>query len=223
MPPQNENKDGAENKQQEEMVSVPAGILADIQKRLLDAETAAANAEARAAGVESMLADSKGADALGEKKLREKKSFEPKFRTVRLRKYPMAGDSTQMGYVGGWTKKGAYQEVDRSGVAPVMVDYIDVIYLGHEKNAEGTLVAEKVRLLDLLNKGEQVAVKILKTVREDVAHDTGEEIHVTTWDPQHGLVDTGDTVDGFYKISEITYTVDIPGLGPTDVNGEFVN
>lgn len=223
MPPENtedKNKGGAQQ-QPDEMVSVPSSLLADIQKRLTDAETTAANAEARAAGVESMLADSKSADPLGEKKLREKKNFEPKFRTVRLRKYPIGGG--EPGFVIGWTKKGAYQEVDRSGVAPLVVDYIDVIFLGHEKNAEGKPVAEKVRLLDLLNKGEQTNVKILKTVRDDIAYETGEEIHVTTWDPQHGLVDTGETVDGYFKMSDITYTVDVPGFGPVEVNGDFVN
>jgi hypothetical protein len=230
MPNENENpagQIGSENPQAPAVkpteTVVPTSLLEDIQTRLNEAEIAVEQANARTAGLEEMLAASKGADALGEKKLREKKNYEPKFRTVRLRKFPIAGDITNPGYVIGWTKRGAYQEVDRTGVSPQVVDYIDIIFLGHEKTAEGKLQAEKVRLLDLLNKGEQVNVKILKTVREDIAYPTGEEIHVTSWDPQHGLVDTGETVDGFYKMSDITYTVDIPGTGAVEINGEFVN
>lgn len=206
-----------------EMVGVPLKVLTDLQEGLARAEQAAADAEARAAGVETLLANSSGADPLGEAKIREKKSFEPKFRSVRIRKYPIAGDVSNLGYVIGWDNRGAYQEVDRTGVAPVMVDYLNIFFLGNDRTEDGKLKAEKVRLLDLLNKGEQVNCKILKTAREDKVVPTGEEISVTSWDPQHGLIDTGEKVDGFFKQSEITYTIEIPGHGPVEIDGEFVN
>lgn len=207
----------------EQTVTVPLKMLTDIQEGLARAEQAAADAEARAAGVETLVANQAGADPLGEAKIREKKTFEPKFRTVRIRKYPMAGDVTNPGYVIGWTSRGAYQEVDRSGVSPQIVDYIDIFFLGNDRTEDGKLKAEKVKLLDLLNKSEQVNCKIIKTVREDKIHPTGEEISVTSWDPQHGLIDTGEKVDGFYKQSDITYTIAVPGNGEIEIDAEFVN
>lgn len=207
----------------EQTVTVPLKVLTDMQEGIARAEQAAEEANARAAGVETLMANQTGADPLGEAKIREKKSFEPKFRTVRIRKYPMAGDVTNPGYVIGWTSRGAYQEVDRSGVSPQIVDYMDIFFLGNDRTDDGKLKAEKVKLLDLLNKSEQVNCKIVKTVREDKVHPTGEEISVTSWDPQHGLIDTGEKVDGFFKQSDITYTIQVPGHGEVEIDAEFVN
>jgi hypothetical protein len=208
----------------EETVPVPLKTLEAMQKQMADMEIKLENEALARQGVEAILEEMKGADTTGEKKLREKKSFEPKFRTVRLRQYPIGGDETKLGYVVGWTNKGAYQEVDRSGVSPVIVDMIDIIFLGHERNKDGKLQAEKVKLLDLMNKGVQVHCKIIEKKVAPRQEPTGEEIDVTVFDPQHGLIATGDKVDGYTMFSDISYLVQIPGVAePVWVDGEFVN
>jgi hypothetical protein len=190
-----------------------------LQEQIADQDRKIADMEARNAGLEEMFA--KGATVSGEPVIREKKNFEPKFRTVRIRKYPVAGG--ELGYVIGWTNKGAYQEVDRSGVAPSIVDYIDILFLGHEKK-DGKLQAEKVKLLDLLNKGVQVHCKILKTDKEINKVPTGEEINVSVFDPQHGLVQSGDVIDGYVTFSEVKYTIQIPGVDePVIIDSTFCN
>ena len=205
-------------------VVVKQADLTEIMTKLGALEKANVDKDAQMAGLEAMLEESKGADVAASGKLRERKSFEPKFRTVRLRKYPMAGDFSKQGFVVGWTNRGAYQEVDRSGVTPQNVDMIEVIFLGHEKNPEtGKLQAEKIKLLDLLNKGEQVHCKVLSVERKDRKEPTGEEIDVTVWDPAHGLMATGDKIDGWVGYSDITYTVEIPGVGTAVIDGLYVN
>lgn len=219
-----EAKKPPEGEQEEEkVVSVPLKLLTELQEGLTRAEKTAADATARAAGVEDMFAANAGANTIGESKLREKKTFEPAFRTVRLRKYPIAGDLTDLGFVGGWTNRGAYQEVDRTGIAPQTVDYIDVIFLNHEKTEKGAIKAEKIKLLDLLNKGEQVYCKILETKREDKPTPTGEEIDVTVFDPQHGLVSTGEKIDGYVTFSSIQYKLNVPGIGEMWVDATYCN
>lgn len=159
-----------------------------------------------------------------EKGLREKKNYEPKFRTIRIRKFPIAGNVEDMGYVIGWTNRGAYHKVVQTGMGPREVDYIDVIFLGKERNTDGKLQAETIPLLDLLNKGEQVVCKIIKTEREDQKIPTGEELDVTTWDPQHGLVMTGDKIDGYVVQSDIKYTIQIPDIAePLVIDAKFCN
>lgn len=213
-----ENKD---KKPEEDVVEVPLSLLTKMQEQMAELERKVEEGEAKNAGIEELLA--KGVSAEGETKLREKKSFEPKFRTVRIRKYPKAG-GPELGYVIGWTNKGAYQEVDRSGVSPQIVDYIDVIFLGDEKTKEGKIKAEKIKLLDLFNFGVQVHCKIVNTKRNDEKIPTGEEIDVTVFDPQHGLVSTGDKIDGYVTMSDIQYTIQIPGVtGDVVVDGTFVN
>ncbi len=210
------------NESGDEIVQVPSKVLIDMQEKMAELERKQADSELKTAGLEELLA--KDASTEGEPKLRSKKDFSPKFRTVRLRKYPIAGDFTNLGYVIGWTNRGAYQEVDRTGVSPQIVDFIDIIFLGKEKNAEGKLQAEKVRLLDLINKGEQVHCKILKQTRKEVPVPTGEEIDVTVFDPQHGLVSTGEKVDGFITYSDIKLEVQIPGVAePITIDSSFVN
>lgn len=202
-------------------IEVDESVLIAMQKQMADTERKMADIEAKNAGLEELFA--KGANPEGEGKLREKKSFEPKFRTVRLRKYPVAG-GPETDFVVGWTNKGAYQEIDRSGITPQIVDYIDVIFLGQQKTKDGKIKAEKIRLLDLFNKGEQIHCKIIEMKRRDVKVPTGEEIDVTVFDPAHGIVSTGDKIDGYITQSEIQYTVKIPGVDANvEIDGEFVN
>lgn len=209
-----------ENKE-EETVPVPLSILTKMQEQMAEMERKIEEGELKNQGLQEMF--DKGASAEGEPKLREKKNFEPKFRTVRIRKHPMFGTS-ELGYIIGWTDKGAYQEVDRSGVSPQLVDYINVIYLGHEKSESGAIKAEKIKLLDLFNHGIQVHCKIVDVKKENKVVPTGEEIDVTVFDPQHGLMATGDKVDGFVTYSDIEYTIQIPGVtGTTKIDGLFVN
>lgn len=211
----------AAEKEKEGVVQVPQSVLTKLQEDMAAQEKKMADLEAKNAGLEQLFADS--ARAEGEPKLREKKNFEPKFRTVRLRKFPVAG-GPELDYVVGWTNKGAYQEVDRSGISPQIVDYIDIIFLGQQKPKDGKIKAEKVRLLDLMNRGVQVHCKILNTKKESKMVPTGEEINVTVFDPQHGLTQTGDTIDGFVTYSDIEYTVQIPGVAePVVIDGLFVN
>lgn len=220
--------DGNEEKKDvpEGKVLVDQTLLQSILEKQADLERQVAESDAKSAGLQEMFEKSQDAETTGDekKKLRTRKSFEPAFRTVRLRKYPMAGDVEKLGWVVGWTNRGAYQKVDRSGVAPVLVDYIDILFLGHERNAEGKLQAESVPLLDLLNKGEQIYCKIIDTKREPRIEPTGEEINVTVWDPQHGLVSTGDIIDGYVAFTDLTYTVAVPGIkDPVVIDGQFVN
>lgn len=208
----------------EKMVQISEATLKEFMAKMSTLETNDANREAEMEGLRQAVDSAGGADTVGVPKLREKKNFEPKFRTVRLRKFPIAGDEENMGIVSGWTSKGAYQLVDRTGERPVTVDYLDIIFLGHERDENGKLKAERVKLLDLLNAGEVVVCKILSMKKEEHKVPTGEEIDVTVWDPQHGLMATGDTVDGYVGMTDITYSLQIPGiLEPVEIDGQFVN
>ena len=212
----------ADEKKVKKTVEVPADTLLKMQEQMAAMEQKLADQDAKNAGIEEILA--KTAEAVTEPKLREKKNFEPKFRTVRLRKYPIGGDDTNLGYIVGWTNRGAYQVVDRSGVSPQTVDMLDVVFLGQEKNANGKVKAESIRLLDLFNKGQQVHCKILETKREEIKTPTGEEIDVTVFDPAHGLMATGDKIDGWVAYSEIKYKLQIPGVeGETWIDATFCN
>lgn len=205
----------------EDKVEVPLKVLTDLQEKMLRMEKDREEDKGKIASLEEIA---NAAEPVGEKKLREKKSFEPAFRTVRLRRYPIAGDVTDLGYVVGWSNRGAYQEVDRSGISPQFVDYIEVAFLGKERSKEGKLSYEKIRLLDLLNKGEQVHCKILERTTENVVVETGEEINVSIWDPQHGLVQTGDVIDGYTTHSEIRLKLQIPGVSePAWVDATYCN
>lgn len=205
-----------------ETVEVPLKTLAKMQEQMAELERKVEEVEGKNAGLEEAF--SKGASTEGEQKIREKKTFEPKFRTVRIRKYPVAGDVENMGYVVGWTNRGAYQVVDKSGVSPQVVDMIDIIYLGQERGADGKLKAEQVKLLDLMNRGVQVHCKIISNKKTNRAEPTGEEIDVSVYDPQHGLITTGEKIDGYVTYSDVTYTIQIPGVvGETEIDGMFVN
>ncbi len=204
-------------------VVVDQKTLAAVLAKQTETEKKMADMEARNAGLEAMVAEVQGADTTGGKKLRERKNFEPAFRTVGIKKYPIAGDVENLGYVIGWTNRGAYQKVDKTGVAPVVIDYIDIFFLGHERNEEGKLQAESVTLLSLINAVE-VNCKILDTKKVDRKEPTGEEIRVTTFDAKHGLMETGDTIDGWVGFTDITFTLQVPGLTePVEIDQKFVN
>lgn len=207
---------------EDKKIEVPEKVLIDIQERMAKQELDMEELKNKNAGLEELLAK---AGTEGEPKLRQKKSFEPKFRVVRLRKYPIAGNIEDQGVVVGWSNRGAYQEVDRSGIAPQIVDYIDLQFLGHEKNEEtGKLKFEKVKLLDFMNNGNQMHCKILDTKKENKDVPTGEEINVSVFDPQHGLVATGDIIDGYTSYSEIKYQVQIPGVAePVWIDSLYCN
>lgn len=203
----------------ENVVEVPLKLLTEMQEQLASQEKRLVDAEAKNAGLAELM---NRADTTEAPKLREKRNFEPKFHTVRLRKFPKAGGD-ELHYVKGWTNKGAYQEVDRTGVSPQIVDFIDIIYLGDETTKDGKIKAEKVRLLDFLNKGQQVHCKILEHKTETLKVPTGEEIDVTLFDPQHGMISTGDKIDGYVVQTETKFKVNIPGHGEAWIDAEFVN
>lgn len=204
-------------------VEVPLAVLTEMQEQMARMEKSAADQEAKIAGLEEAQSTLASPEAIGQKPLREKKTFEPKFRMLRLRKYPIAGNLDNMGIVIGWTSRGAYREIDINGLTREWVDYIDVIFLGHEKTPEGKIKAEKVKLLDLINNGVQEWYKIVETKIEQRPEPTNEEIDVTIFDPAHGLVSTGDTVDGYTMYTDRSYKVLIPGVGEVWVDSEFAN
>lgn len=193
---------------------VDQATLTRILEQQAAMEKQLADEAAKRAGLEEMVAAQQGADTTGEKKLREKKTFEPAFRTVRLRKYPKNGDHTNLGYVVKWSN--ARQTVDRSGVAPRIVDVVDIEFL------DGA--TETVSLLDLLNRGEQIDCKIVDRKENLRKIETGEEIRVSTFDPKHGLVSTGEVIDGLVTKIDVTYTIQIPGLpDPVEIDAQYVN
>ena len=101
---------------------------------------------------------------------------------------------------------------------------LDVQFLGHERGKDGKLQFEAIPLLSLFNKGVQVHCKILKTDKKEVVIPTGEEIDIVTYDPKHGMMPTGEKIDGYVTQSDVTYTIQIPGVeGETVIGGAFVN
>ncbi len=213
-----------EKKPKSEEVSVPLAVLTKMQEQMAALEITQANLEAKNAGLEAMLNDQKKADTVGGKELRMKKNFEPKFRTVGIKKFPIAGKIDDMGYIVGWTSRGAYEEVNRSGLTPEVVNFIDVVFLGRETNKEGKKQAEKIKLLDIFNQGVEVFCKIIDEKKKTVAVPTNEEIDVSVFDPAHGMVTTGEKVDGFFTYADIDYLLQIPGVkDPVWVNAQFCN
>ena len=114
-----------ETKKEDKKIQVSESVLVKIQEDLAAQELKMAELENKNAGLEEML--SKGVSTTGEEKIKKSKDFSPKFRTVRIRKYPIAGDVNNLGYVIGWTSRGAYEEVDRTGTSPQIVNFIDII------------------------------------------------------------------------------------------------
>jgi hypothetical protein len=226
-------------------VAVDGAMLQKVLDKQAEIEIELEQQKAKNAGLEAMFAE-KDPGTTGEKKLREKKSFEPSFRTVTMKKFPVAGDPEKEAIVIGWTNRGAYQKVDKSGVSAQIIDYIDVIYLGQERNAEGKLQAEAVPLLALMGAAE-VTCKVLETkdhegrpvklrysplIDTDLSLDrpaekkveTGETIHVASWDPKHGLVDSGEVIDGWVAFTNLTFVLQIPGWPePVEIDSKFCN
>lgn len=210
-----------EKKIELEVVSVPKADLTKIMEQLAEGERARAELEAKIEGIQQNAATAGTTD---EPKLREKKNFEPKFRTVRIRKYPMNGNYEDQGYIIGWSNRGAYQVVDKSGISPQIIDMVDVQFLGHEKGTDGKLKFESISLLSMYNKGVQVHCKILDKKVEPRKEPTGEELDITVYDPKHGMIATGDKIDGYVAYSDVTYTIQIPGVeGSTVIDETFVN
>ena len=211
-----------DKEEKEVSIKVPASLLQEMQAQIAALEIKANESAARADGLEKII--SEGDKATGGDTLKMKKDFEPKFNTVRLRKYPIAGDVTNLGIVSGWSNRGAYEEVDRNGVSPVIVNFLDICFLDHEKNAKGVLQFEKVKLTDLFNKGVQETYKVLDRKVTPNIVPTGEEINVTIFDPAHGMISTGDKVDGYTAYSDTKIKVAIPGK-PDGIwfGAEFLN
>jgi hypothetical protein len=202
--------------QNKKTMEVPTDLLVSMQEAMANLEKQNADLAAKVAGIEEVNSKASNDSA---PKLREKKDFSPKFRTVKIRKYPIAGDFENLGYVIGWTERGAYQTVDRSGITPQIVDMIDVIFLGKEKSKP-----EPVSVLNLLNKAVSVHCKILDEKKASRKEPTGEEMNVRTYDPQHGLIDSGDTVDGYTEFVDTMYTIQIPGVAePVVISNKFLS
>ena len=218
-------EDEKKNQQGEKgVVEVPLKLLTQMQEQMAEMERKIADGEAKSAGLEELAG--RLAEANGEKKegLRERKTFEPKFRTIRLLKYPIAGDFDNKGIVIGWTNRGAYQFIDKTGVSPQIVDMIDIVFLGKEKTKDGKLQAEQVKLLDLKNKGEALHCKILEVKKENKKVPTNEEIDVNVFDPAHGMVSTGETVDGYFAYDDLKYKLQVPGVAePVWIDAMYAN
>lgn len=225
IPPQEPTPKTVELKEGQSVVDQK--VLTSILEKQALLEKELEDTKAKAAGVEELFA----AQASNtEPTVRKKKDYEPKFRTVRIRKYPILGDIENMGYVVGWTDRGAYQKVDRSGVSPQIVDYLDIVFLdletGEPKRVNGKLQAESVPLLDLMNKSELVVCKVLEMRKNVREIPTGEEIAVLTWDPRHGgtPVDTGERIDSYVQYTDIECVIQIPGVDkPVRIDAKYCN
>jgi hypothetical protein len=216
-------------------IAVDAKQFQEVMERLSSLEGEVETQKGKNAGLEAMISD---AATQGSEKLRERPNFEPSFRTVTLKKYPMKGDSDKLGIVIGWTPKGAYQKVDRTGVSPQVVDWIDVIFLDHERDEKGTLQAESVPLLSLLAAPE-VVCKVLETKdykgrpfvptypptgQAEQKIKTGEDISVSVWDPKHGLIQSGEKIDGWVGVTKLTYVIQVPGYSePIEIDDRYLN
>jgi len=92
----------AEEAKKSKTVEVSEDMLTGLHRRMLELEKQAETQDGIIAGLKEVN-ESKD-DGV---KLREKKSYEPKFRTARLRKYPVAGNFDDQDYIIGWSDRGA--------------------------------------------------------------------------------------------------------------------
>lgn len=235
------DKDNAEKPVvlKEGQVVVDQKTLEGIQEQMAAMASDLENEKLKRAGLEEMFAAESGKAT--EPGLRERKNTEPTFRTVFLRKYDPtnSGDPEKEDYVVAWTPRGAYRKwVDNGSGNKEQVEYIDVIFLNGETK-DGKVQAVSVPALDVINSGRRVACRVLdvkdfkgnsfkatypQTGQAERKVATGEEISITTWDPKHGLVDTGEMIDGWVAFSDLTYQVQIPGRAePYDIDSRFVN
>src|SRR3978361_434952 len=101
-------------------VEVPQEQLTQIMEKISALEIANADKDAKIAGLPALQ---RAPPAVGETPLRQKKTFEPAFRVARLKKLPFNGDPEDMRIVIGWTNRGSYQNVERHGTDPHVLDY----------------------------------------------------------------------------------------------------
>ena len=156
----------------------------------------------------------------GKKDIRELESLEERFKTKKyyLRKIKIVDDKGEDhgGIVVGWTDRGAYEVVDKSGVSAIMVNYMDVFLL--RKKTPVTVKAMTVK------DGERIECTEVSRDIKIHKHKTGEEIEVMEWDEKHGHLSTGTMIDGYYATPEGTITVSIPGIAePYTINQKYLN
>lgn len=208
----------------EETIQVPKKLLEDLQFEIAENKRQRLESDAKMAGMTELLEKDQTPGTRTEGGLRKKTNFEPSYRTVRLRQYPKAGDFDNLGWVIGWSHRGAYRDSDLSGIPGQQTDWIDIMFLDDEKTKEGLPKFEKVRLLDLLNKSVQKHFEIIEKKTKIREVPTNEKINVVMFDPQHGLIGTGEIVDGYVSYSEDTYVLKFPGREkPLSIDGIFVN
>lgn len=219
---------------------VSTKTLEAIQEQMAAMATDLENEKLKRMGLEDLFAAESGKTT--EPGLREKKNIEPTFRTVYLRKYDPtnSGDPDKEDFIVGWTPRGAYRKpVDNGLGGKEFVEFLDIILLNSEKTKDGKIQAISVPALDVMNNGHRVACRIAdikdykgnsfkptypQTGQAERKVATGEEISVTTWDPRHGLIDSGEMVDGWVAFSDLTFLVQIPGRAePYEIDQRFVN
>lgn len=193
-------------------IEVDESLLLDMQKQIkdLEARTLAAETAALVTAV-----------AEGKKDIREIESLTERFKLkeLTLRKLSITGadGKDKGGIVIGWTPRGAYEVVDKSGANAVLVNMMDVFFLG------GSDKPTTIKASDLV-KGERIKCKEISRDMQVVKHKTGEEIEVSEFKTEHGLVATGTIIDGYYAQPEGTYTVSIPEHDkPVTINQMFFN
>lgn len=220
-------------------VVVSQAMLAQVLAKQQDTEIEMEKMKLKNAGLEELFAQGKDKDdPTGEKKLRERKNYTPAFRTVTLKKFSVDEDPEHAKIVVGWTNRGSYRKVDRSGVAPEIVNYLDIILLDDEKTEDGKLKAYSVPLLTLLEaeevtckvlemkdyKGEQFRPSYPPTGFGEKKVGTGEVIRITSWSPEHGLIETGEEIDGWVGFTDLSLILQIPGRPePLEIDQKYVN
>lgn len=191
-------------------VEVPVDLLKEMQEKI-------AALEAR---------DTVNAVMEGKKDIRELESLEAKFKQkkIRLRKVRILNDKNEDkgGIVIGWTARGAYEVVDKSGPNAVNVNMMDVFFLGGPKDKPTTIT------LKTLMSGEEIWCDEVSRDVQIKKHKTGEEIEVMEWDTKTGRgnnqISTGVIIDGYYAIPEGTMALKVPGQEePVIIDIRFAN
>lgn len=218
---------------------VPVKTIEAIQEQMATMAIELENTKLKAAGLEDLFAAESGKTA--EPGLREAKNTEPAFRTVSLRKYDPSnsGDPEKEDFIIAWTPRGAYRKwVDNGSGSKEQVDYLDVIFLNGKKDG-AKVEAVSVPAIDVMTSGRRVLCRVLDikdykgrsfkptypaTGQAERKIATGEEMQITSWDPKHGLVTTGETIDGWIGVSDLTFVIQVPGHAePLEIDSRFVN